>query len=116
MRMAVRYRLAVAMRRLIALSMLCPPRLVISRLAWPSWMVGIRSMPCASRLRWSMRTPSGSMRLHCLAQSARSRSRNSVESKGLFDTSTRFQTLRFLAPVFCSPVAGSMTGIRSPFW
>ena len=49
---------------------------------------------------------SGSMRLHCLAQSARSRSRNSVESKGLFDTSTRFQTLRFLAPVFCSPGGG----------
>ena len=58
------------------------------------------------KLRWSMRTPSGSMRLHCLAQSARSRSRNSVESKGLFDTSTRFQTLRFLAPVFCSPGGG----------
>ena len=37
--------MAVAMRRLIALRMLCPPRLVISRLAWPSWMVGIRSMP-----------------------------------------------------------------------
>ena len=115
MRMAVRYRLAVAMRRLIALRMLCPPRLVISRLAWPSWMVGIRSMPAPQAAVVDAHA-SGSMRLHCLAQSARSRSRNSVESKGLFDTSTRFQTLRFLAPVFCSPVAGSMTGIRSPFW
>lgn len=48
------------------------------------------------------------------AHSRLSLSRNSLESKGLLLTLTRFQTLRFLAPIFCRPVSGSMTGMRRP--
>lgn len=61
-----------------------------------------------------MRTPSGSSRLQVRAHSARSSSSVSFESSGLFDTVTRFQTLRLRAPTFCSPVSGSMTGMRCP--
>ena len=56
----------------------------------------------------------GSRALQESAHSRLSLSRNSLESKGLLLTLTRFQTLRFLAPIFCRPVSGSMTGMRRP--
>ena len=40
-----------------------PPRFSISRLAYPSWMVGMRSMPRALKLRWSMTAYPGSRAL-----------------------------------------------------
>ncbi|VYS72032.1 Uncharacterised protein [Bifidobacterium breve] len=111
---ASRSRFRAWMRRFSSHRSPLPPRFSISRLAYPSWMVGMRSMPRALKLRWSMTAYPGSRALQESAHSRLSLSRNSLESKGLLLTLTRFQTLRFLAPIFCRPVSGSMTGMRRP--
>ena len=62
-----------------------------------------------------MRTPSGSSPLHTSAQLSRMLSSMSLVPKGFSLTVTRFHCLRLRLSTFCTPVFGSMTGMRWPF-
>jgi hypothetical protein len=79
----------------------------------PSWMVGISTLPCLAKERWSIHLFFGRWRLHSFAHSLRHNSQFFGLFQPVESVRTRFHCLRLRAPTFWFP-SSSKIGIRIP--
>ena len=110
--------LAALMSLLISHRSAVCPFCSISLATYPSWIVGIRSMPCLAKLLWSTLSrlcAFSSVLLQWSAQRSRHSSTFSDLFQSLASTVSLCHIFRPLAPIFCSPVLGSICGIFCPF-